>query len=300
MSLTMSWQDETYFTEILNSLTSQESEVLNKAYNFSKKSHHWQKRKSGEEYFIHPLSVWLSLWKKFHNLDLFVAGLLHDTVEDCKELKIETIYKEFGDNVWFIVDSISKWEKTFYREKEEFLDIKDKMIAGGIKNIGCILVKLADREHNLATLKHMPPDKQVKKSFESQSLYIPLMHILCFKEEKITIDKARKKFSNYLLENNLKHYKEIKVKLFNICFSDFSEELFELVYHNTTSVVWKLEDKILFQELLDSWWFNGNDVEVISIVWDLADYFKVRFKVKIGNKFLPLKKITISQNRLVS
>jgi len=270
--------NEEDFKKILNSLNEKDSEFLASAYNFAKKAHQGQKRKSWEEYFIHPLSVALSLWDRFHNLELSAAGFLHDTVEDCENVSMEDIYKIFWKNVWFMVDSVTKWEKTFYEETEEILDIKDKMIYWWKKNIWCILLKLADREHNLATLHHMPPDKQVKKSFESQSLYIPLMHILWFNEKKcLDISKCNILFQNYLQENNLTNHKQIKNHLLNICFNDFNEELFDVVYKNSTSVVWELEDKEFFDELVENGWFDSEWVEVLSIEWTSNWEFKVTF-----------------------
>jgi len=219
----MSISDEEYFKEILNSLDKEKSDFLLFSYNFAKKVHEWQKRKSWEEYFIHPLFVAVSLWKRFKDLDLTIAWLLHDTVEDCEELEISEIYEKFWDNIWYMVDSVTKWNNTFYKATEIIEDIKDKILAWWIQNIWCILLKLADREHNLTTLHHMPAHKQVKKSFESQSLYIPLMHILWFSEkEDLSILKCQELFQNYISENNLKNYKEIKNNLLNTCFNDFN------------------------------------------------------------------------------
>ena len=259
--------DEEKFKEIIKSLNKKDSEFLNLAYNFSKKAHKWQKRKSWEEYFIHPLAVALSLWDRFKDLELTVAGFLHDTVEDCDEVSMEDIYKTFWKNVWFMVDSITKWENKFHFEDETIEDIRDKMIAGWMKNIWCILLKLADREHNLATLHHMPAHKQIKKSFESQSLYIPLMHILWFNEKKcLDISECNTLFQNYLKENNLTGYKQIKNHLLNICFKDFNEELFDVVYNNSTNVVWELENKVLYKELLEQKWFMESvNVKSISV-----------------------------------
>ena len=296
----MDYPDTDHFKKILDSLTSKESEILVRAYDFAQKAHHWQKRKSWEDYFIHPLSVWLSLWKRFWNLDLFIAGLLHDTVEDCETLEMETVYKEFWENVWFIVDSITKTERSFLWESEEFDDERDKMLAWGTKNIWCILVKLADREHNLATLKHMPADKQVKKSFESQSLYIPLMHILWFNENNLSIEKSEKLFQKYLEEKELTDYKQIKNKLLNICFHDFSEELFDIVYNNSTSVVWELEDRKFFDELVESGWFDSGAVEIQNISWNSTWWFKATFTYKTGVIFNSLKgKINIATSKFV-
>ncbi len=288
--------DEKHFKEILGLLNKKDSDFFKLGYDFSKKAHEWQKRKSWEPYFIHPLSVALSLWDRFWNIDLAVAGFLHDTVEDCEKVNIWDIYKKFWKNIWFMVDSITKWENTFFWESEQILDIKDKMIAWGMRNIWCILLKLADREHNLETLHHMPTHKQVKKSFESQSLYIPLMHIIWFNEKKsLDISKCDELFQKYLKENNLTGYKEIKNHLLNICFKDFNEELFDVVYNNSASVVWEIEDKKFFKVLLIQKFFDSKNVDLISLKWDLNGWFKVIFKIYWWNSYSNLKWIKLSQ-----
>ena len=291
----MEYSDTTQFKKILSSLSHDESELLNKAYAFAEKTHEWQKRKSWEDYFIHPLSVWLSLWKRFWDLDLLIAWLLHDTVEDCESLEMETVYKEFWDNVWFIVDSITKTEKTFLNSQEEFKDERDKMLSWWMKNIWCILVKLADREHNLATLKHMPAHKQVKKSFESQSLYIPLMHILWFNEEWTSLEKCEWLFKKYVEENELKVFKDIKLRLLNVCFTDFNEELFDVVYNNTSNVVWEINDKSLFKDSLARTFFDSDNIELISLKWDANWLFAAIFKIYWGDSYSNLKWMKLSK-----
>lgn len=291
---------EKKFKNILESLDLNKRAFITKAYDFAFNAHLWQKRKSWEPYFIHPLFVACTLWDKFKDIDLCVAWFLHDTVEDNLDLKIEDIYNNFWENVWYIVDSLTKTEKKFLRWNEIFDDERDKMLYWWMKNIWCILVKLADREHNLSTLSHMKPDKQVKKSFESQSLYLPLMHILWFDKSDTSIEKSQELFLNYLQKNNIKSYKELKNNLLNICFNDFSEDLFNIVYNNSTNVVWELEDKDFFDELIVNGWFDNNSVELLSIKWDLDKYFLVQFRVKNWHKFNDLKNIQISKKNFIT
>jgi UDP-galactopyranose mutase len=92
----------------------------------------------------------------------------------------------------------------------------------------------------------MPEHKQVKKSFESQSIYLPLMNIVKFYEKNISVKESEKLFKQYLKEQKITNSKELKNNLFNICFHNFSEELFDVVYNNSNQVVWKIDDKKLF------------------------------------------------------
>jgi len=274
---------------------------LKEAYKYAKSAHNGQMRKSWEPYITHPLSVWLSLWDRFQDVDLTIAWFLHDTVEDCDNVKQEDIYKKYWDNVWFIVDSITKTEKKFLNLDKEFEDERDKMLYWGMHNVWCILVKLADREHNLATLWFMPKHKQVKKSFESQSLYLPLMSILEFDEPWITIDRVKELLINYLNKNRISNSNEFKKKLFNTCFHDFSESLFDVVYNNSNQVVWKIEDKQLFDWLLDSGWFDSESVDLkkIEITWDWK--FRANFVFKWGSTFDFKKwKISLSSSNFIS
>jgi len=280
---------------------SDDKNKLKEAYEYAKKAHEGQVRKSWEPYITHPLSVWLSLWNRFKDVDLTIAWFLHDTVEDCENVKQEDIYKKYWDNVWFIVDSVTKTEKKFLNVDKQFEDERDKMLYWWMQNIWCILVKLADREHNLATLWYMPKHKQVKKSFESQSLYLPLMSILEFDKPWITIEKSQKLFNDYLEKNNIKTSKELKNNLFNTCFHDFSEWLFDVVYNNSNQVVWKIEDKKLFDWLLESGWFDSESVDLrkVEITGDWK--FIANFIFKWGSTFDFSKwKISLAGSNFIS
>ena len=255
------------------------------AYEFAKYSHWSQMRKSGDLYITHPLSVAISLWEKYKDVDLMIAGFLHDVVEDCENVNIEDIYKEYGDNVGFMVDSVTKTSKSFFNDDKVFDDERDKMLYGWMKNIWCILLKLADREHNLETLSHMPAYKQVKKSFESQALYLPLMNIVWFNEENNSVLSAEQKLKKYLEDNNIKNFKEFKKHLFNICFHDFSENIFDVVYNNADRVLWVINDENWFLSLVKSWFFKKDSAEFIEITADNLWNFSVTFRIISWNTF---------------
>jgi len=235
---------ENSFYELLNEIKNEkDSKKVSDAYIFAKKWHEWQKRKSWDNYIIHPLAVAISLWNKFKNIDLLISWLLHDTVEDCNGIIMENIYKQYWENIWFIVDSVTKTHKNFLNSDKIFNDEREKILYGWLKNVSCILLKLADREHNLATLSYMPKNKQIKKSFESQALYLPLIQILHFKEKNNSIEKSQKYLDLFLEKNKIKNIKELKNKLLNTCFHNFSDDIFNIVYNNSNNVVWEIEDK---------------------------------------------------------
>jgi len=98
----------------------------------------------------------------------------------------------------------------------------------------------------------MPKNKQIKKSFESQALYLPLIQILHFKEKNNSIEKSQKYLDLFLEKNKIKNIKELKNKLLNTCFHNFSDDIFNIVYNNSNNVVWEIEDKKVFESLIDS------------------------------------------------
>ena len=156
-------------------------QLVEKAYHFAEEAHRGQKRRSGEDYFIHPWFVASILAELMIDPPTIAAGLLHDTVEDCKEknITLDTIREEFGDEVAQLVDGVTKLEKLNFANREEAqAESLRKMILAMSKDIRVVLIKLADRLHNMRTLKHQPPDRQVAIARETLDIYAPLAHRL--------------------------------------------------------------------------------------------------------------------------
>jgi guanosine-3',5'-bis(diphosphate) 3'-pyrophosphohydrolase len=147
---------------------------LRNAYDFAEFHHRSQKRSSGEPYIIHPLNVASTLVKLKMDMDSITAGLLHDVVEDC-DISPEEIVKKFGDPVAQIVVGCTKISKIKFKTKEETqAENFRKMVVAMAKDIRVIIVKLADRMHNMRTLQYVSQEKQMKKAQETLDIYVPL------------------------------------------------------------------------------------------------------------------------------
>jgi guanosine-3',5'-bis(diphosphate) 3'-pyrophosphohydrolase len=153
-------------------------ELIRKAYDFAKKAHKGQHRVSGELYIFHPLEVAVILADLEMDVITIAAGLLHDVVEDTI-FTIDDIKKEFGSEIALLVDGVTKLGRLEFRSKEEQqVENLRKMFLAMAKDIRVVLIKLADRLHNMRTLKHLPEQKQKEKALETIEIFAPLAHRL--------------------------------------------------------------------------------------------------------------------------
>lgn len=169
--------------------------MIDKAFNIANNAHKDQKRKSGEPYIIHPLCVGIILADLELDKETIVAGLLHDVVEDTV-MTGQEIEKEFGVEVALLVDGVTKLGQLSYSSDKVELQAENlrKMFLAMAKDIRVILIKLADRLHNMRTLKYMKPEKQKEKARETMDIYSPLAQRLGISKIKIELDDLSLKY----------------------------------------------------------------------------------------------------------
>ena len=151
-----------------------DEEMLVKAYQFAKEAHANQKRASGEPYFIHPCEVADILIDLGLDAATIAAALLHDVIEDT-EATAEDIQKEFGDEVLGLVSSVTKLEKIVLKSKEdENAENFRKIFVAMAKDVRVIIIKLADRLHNMRSLNFLSHERQQRMANETLDIYAPL------------------------------------------------------------------------------------------------------------------------------
>ncbi len=186
--------------------------VVAKAYAFAMAAHKSQHRKTGEPYFNHSLATADTLHEWHLDEDTIAAGLLHDTVEDTG-IPLETIKKEFGEDIAFLVDGVTKLGHIKYRGAEGKAENLRKMILALSRDLRVIFIKLADRLHNMRTLQALPPAKQKRVAMETDEIYAPLayrlgMHNLSGELEDLAFPFLHPREYRWLLAAAKEQYKE--------------------------------------------------------------------------------------------
>lgn len=213
---------------VMRSQTPDDIEKVRRAYDFAQKAHEGQKRYSGEPYFSHVANVAFTLADMGLDTATICAGLLHDTVEDA-HTDADTLEKEFGLDVRTLVDGVTKLGKLKYRGLERHVESLRKLFVSTAKDIRVIIIKLADRLHNVSTLEHVPKEKRKRIALETLEIYAPIANRLsiglikgqledysfpyAFPEEYQKVEKIIREYTKGSQKRLEKIYREIRSEL---------------------------------------------------------------------------------------
>jgi len=205
---------------------------LLKAYTLGEAAHAGQKRNSGEDFFIHPLNVALILADLNMDLETIIAGILHDVIEDT-DYTYEDLVEEFGEEIANLVDGVTKLKNLKYKTKQESqAENLRKMVLAMAKDIRVIIVKLADRLHNMRTLEYMTEEKKKEKALETLEIYAPIAHRLGISKIKWELEDLSLRYLDP--ESYYDLVEKVSVKRRER--EAFIQEIIEILYDKVTSM----------------------------------------------------------------
>ncbi|MFO0743567.1 MAG: RelA/SpoT family protein [Candidatus Paceibacterota bacterium] len=278
-------------------LEENDKEIIEKAYNFAKLAHEGQKRNSGEPYFNHCVATAINIAKQNMDVDTIVAGLLHDTLEDTKITK-EEIQKEFGHDVLFLIEGVTKLGTIKYKGVERHVESMRKFFIAMADDVRVVVIKLCDRLHNISTLEYLPKEKQKRIAIETLEIHarladrigmgklkseledkaFPYAYSEDFQKVKSMFDATKSSSENYLLDI-LERVKE-ELKIFNIHFIKIDHRLKHLfsLYEKLKKYNWdiqKIYDIAAMRIIVDD---VGTCYQVLGVIHGLYKPVPGRFK----------------------
>ena len=213
------------FMKKIEEYNPEEKEIVKKAYEYANELHSGQLRQSGEPYITHPLNVAYILAEMHADRDTICAGLLHDTLEDTNITKEDIAYY-FNQNVANLVDGVTKLSKMNFSSKQEENYANTRKIITGITNdVRIIIIKLADRLHNMRTLEYKSEFKQKENALETMEIFVPLAYYIGAYRIKSELEDLSLR---YLKPDMYKKIEERKIKLEETCTSCLSEMLYKI------------------------------------------------------------------------
>ncbi len=231
-------------------------ELIKKAFYFCASAHSKAIRKSGLPYYTHPLNVVLVLLNEFsiHDTNTITGALLHDTIEDVEGVTKELIATEFNPDVADIVESVTKIKHENITKDLKFDEQKNKaftyrkLFLALVKDVRVIIIKLADRLHNMRTLQYMKPEKQELVALETLNFYVPFAHRLGLTRIKMELENRSFYFSNSKLYNDVKSALEAKrwnfIEYINLFSNLIAETLDEHHIEHVITIIHKHEYEI--------------------------------------------------------
>ncbi|MFD0962365.1 RelA/SpoT family protein [Paenibacillus chungangensis] len=202
---------------------------IREAYDFAERAHHGQVRKSGEPYILHPVTVAEILVDMGMDVVTIIAALLHDVVEDTT-VNLETVKEKFGETCAMLVDGVTKLEKIRFQSKEEQQNENyRKMFVAMAQDIRVILIKLADRLHNMRTLKYQSEDSQRRIAYETLEIFCPIAHRLGISAIKWEMEDIALRYLNpqqyYRIANLMKKKRAEREQFIDNVISQITEKL---------------------------------------------------------------------------
>ena len=202
-----------------------DSKLIKKAYDLAYEAHKNQRRRSGEPYIMHPVAVAKILFDFGMDNECIVGALLHDVVEDTT-YSLDYIKQNFGEEVAVLVDGVTKLGKIPLSTKEEVqAENIRKMFIAMNQDVRVIIIKLADRLHNMRTLQHMPPHKQLEKSLETLEIYAPIAHRLGIRSVKDELEDLAIRYLDPVAYKEIENSLSMKASEGKIFLEDIKKQI---------------------------------------------------------------------------